>query len=50
MYEFTGYTSPSGEKLNAVIAVVIFVSDDPSKLGRPRGPLASKTFICETLQ
>lgn len=50
MHKSTGCTSPSSEKLNAVIAVAIFVSDDPSKLGRPRGPLASKTFICETLQ
>lgn len=44
-------TSPSGEKLKADIAVANFVFDEPSrKCGRPRGPLASKILIFDTLQ
>lgn len=40
------YTSPSGEKLSADIAVVTVIPEaPPSKLGNPGGPLASKTFI-----
>lgn len=43
-------TSPSGEKLKADIIVVTTISDVPeSKLGRPGGPLASKTFNLVTL-
>lgn len=45
------YTSPSGEKLRAEIAVVTADSEAPlSKFGRPGGPLASKTLIFVILQ
>ena len=43
-------TSPSSEKLKAVISIVAVVFDDPSsKLGRPGGPLASRILIFVTL-
>lgn len=48
---YINFTSPSGEKLRADIAVVTADSEAPlSKFGRPRGPLASKTLIFVILQ
>lgn len=45
------FTSPSGEKLRADIAVVTADSEAPlRKFGRPGGPLASKTLIFVILQ
>ena len=47
---FTSYTSPSGEKLKAEMAVATTVSDAAaSKVGSPGGALASRTFIFVTL-